>query len=373
MAAPAPTRYPFDDSDIGGEEHWRLIARNWATSGVVRDRFSELAASPVSAQRQVSIAAGEVVIDGHFGYWPAASVLDVAPNNTGNTRKDLVVVRVRRGSANRGIELDVKTGSASFPTLTQTSVVWEEALFELAVPNAFAQLSSGDITDVRPYTSPDPTGGPGSGVGLASVTQSGSAYTADKMVNRDGGVEFSTISTWWTAVTNAAVAAQTTVVYAGTQSGRMRAAANGMMVAGTLTGTSGIPVTAGSTYRGRVQVRAFSTVRQVRARLTWYDAAGVELSASNGTVSADSNSAWSTYSVEAVAPAGAAFVALQIRIDDAAINEDHFFDAAMLEQKLVPRSKLDFVDATLIDDPTNDAVRVYPSVGSEFALFTHFR
>lgn len=375
VAVQIPERYPFDGSDASDEFEWRRMARLWATSGVVRDELAELAAAPVATQRKIQIAPGQAWVDGHFGQSVNTIVLDVPANATADARKDIVVVRVRRGSGSRGMELDYRTGSsASYPAPTETEPVWETVLYQVLVPAGFSQLSSADILDVRPYTSPEVDGGSGGGGGggLSSVTAYGSQYTEDQLLNRDPSFEGVNIASFWQAITNCGLQYETSVAHSGSRSARMRAAAAGDMIAGVRVGTAGVPVTAGSTYRGTLWVRAQSSTRQVRARFNWYDAAGVFLSISNGPLSVDSAVAWSQYLVEAIAPASAAFVSLTAMVTAAAVNEDHYVDDFTLRQKLVPRSSIDF-EAYIVDDPANDRVLVSGDVGSDLALFHYCR
>ena len=150
MPTAATESYPFDTSSIATSVQWAQLFRQILPSGVFPSLLSELIASPVSGQRQVSIANGGAFIDGHYGRWDTASVLAVPANALGAARKDLVVARARRSGGTLQAELDYLTGTtAAFPTLTQTTSVWEIALFQVSPPNGFTELTAPDIEDVR--------------------------------------------------------------------------------------------------------------------------------------------------------------------------------------------------------------------------------
>ena len=74
-------------------------------------------------------------------------------------------------------------------------------------------------------------------------------------------------------------------------------------------GTSGLPVTASTSYTASVYVYSTkATITGVRVDMTWYNSAGTTLSTSGGTTTAIAASTWERRSVTATAPSTAAYV-----------------------------------------------------------------
>lgn len=107
--------------------------------------------------------------------------------------------------------------------------------------------------------------------------------------------------------------------------------ATGTAAAVTPSGLSGIPVVEGDTYTARVEVLADTVARDVRARVTWYDAAGATVGSTiSGSWVPGSTLDWVMAHYTGVAPAGAAFARVHGNAGNgaAAINEKHFLDRA---------------------------------------------
>lgn len=108
--------------------------------------------------------------------------------------------------------------------------------------------------------------------------------------------------------------------------------------AGTLTGTSGIPVVAGTTYTLSAYFRAATAARRGFVGIQWYNAAGTSISVSTTGMGADyTSTSWTRHAMTAVAPATAAFAQAYVGIDsDGAGNipplgEVHYVDSVLLE------------------------------------------
>ena len=87
--------------------------------------------------------------------------------------------------------------------------------------------------------------------------------------------------------------------------------------AGTPRGTSGIAVTPGVTYTGTASVLKGVGTRTLQLRLLWWDAGGSYLSLT----------AWTTLIATGVAPATAAFVSVETKMNDVgSINDSYYAD-----------------------------------------------
>lgn len=116
-----------------------------------------------------------------------------------------------------------------------------------------------------------------------------------------------TDTTGLAAFANCTVARTTAQFAEGTASLECTVTATGTFSAG-LSNTTWRPVTPGLTYTGFVSTRANTVGRTGRAILIWGPSSGAYASQSNGVIASNSATAWTDYSVTAVAPAGANFV-----------------------------------------------------------------
>lgn len=84
----------------------------------------------------------------------------------------------------------------------------------------------------------------------------------------------------------------------------------------------GIPAVAGRTYRLQVQLRGAGTdpIITVTAWMVWLDAAGAQISTSNGAGVATASGAWAAASVAAAAPAGTVYVRPELRVTSASVG-----------------------------------------------------
>ena len=148
----------------------------------------------------------------------------------------------------------------------------------------------------------------------------------------DNQASIETNTTGLVAHSNCVIAKTSAQAAFGTSSLSLTASSAANMSAGTLTGLSGIAVTPGETYTGRLSVRSAVTARTATAQIIWYNAAGSVISTSSGTGAADSAAAWGDRTVTAVAPAAAAFAALDLLITSPALSEVHYMDKLQIRR-----------------------------------------
>jgi len=133
---------------------------------------------------------------------------------------------------------------------------------------------------------------------------------------------------WVTFFGNTSLARSTAQFLIGTASLSLTAVAAGDMYAYTTNGVAGVPVVAGTVYTALASVRSNTTSRSVNVGIVWYDAAGVTLSTSLGSETADTSTGWTQGSCTAQAPATAARAAIQVRVTAAgAAGEVHYVDS----------------------------------------------
>lgn len=140
-----------------------------------------------------------------------------------------------------------------------------------------------------------------------------------------------TDATGWAVETNATIARSTAQFLDGAASLAITALATGASAARTNPLTTA-PVVAGKLYTATLSMRAATVARTCLARIDWYTAASVFISTSSGTGATDSTTAWTAYTVSAVAPATAAYGVVVASVNDAAqlLTEVHYVDRVSL-------------------------------------------
>lgn len=151
--------YPFDAGAGGSvtEAQWRRMVGNIGlNTGVMRGIGSEFIVTQraAGANMSVDIAAGECRIRGHVGILTTVPAnLGIDANPTGNGRIDLIVL-VLDASGNT-MYLDVVKGtpaaSPAVPALTQTSVLYQISIAQIAVAAGAVSIVTANITDVRQW------------------------------------------------------------------------------------------------------------------------------------------------------------------------------------------------------------------------------
>lgn len=144
------------------------------------------------------------------------------------------------------------------------------------------------------------------------------------------GGSFDTNITNWTAYTNCSVSRVTTPVQAGAGALSMSSTASGTMEANSPEGTSGIPVTAATTYTFVAYSRTASSTRSTSILVNWFNAAGSYLSTSVGAASTNSTSYALRYLTD-VAPANAAYASIHLRVaSTGGASEVHYWDTVTM-------------------------------------------
>jgi len=171
-------------------------------------------------------------------------------------------------------------------------------------------------------------------------------------------------TTGWTAGANATITQSATQARTGANSLRLESGAAGDMSASTLTGASGYPVTAESSYTVTIYSRAQSTGRDATVGLAFYDAAGTLIGTiAEGAAAANNNSGWTQHTLQATAPALAVTAAVIATVKaTGAAGEQVYFDDATTQPVIVSRQKINLRGA-VIDTPASNSVTYYPGGG----------
>lgn len=151
----------------------------------------------------------------------------------------------------------------------------------------------------------------------SSVTPSDSRVPT---TTTQGGALYTLNGTQWSWVT-----AQN-----GTGSMVLHTTAAATVEATTTRGTSAIPVTVGKTYTATASYRAGSTGRSVTTYIWWLNAAGAMFSSVAGNTLTDVTTGWVTSTSTAMAPVGAVYAVLAVRVAAPVIGETHYVDNASL-------------------------------------------
>lgn len=152
-----------------------------------------------------------------------------------------------------------------------------------------------------------------------------SANQASLETNTDG----------WAAVSNCAIARSTAQASTGSASLEVTATALGDAIVSTTTGTA-FAVIANSSFSALCDVRAGTTSRSCQVGIRWLTSGGATISTSYGTAGSDSNSAWTTINVTAVAPATAAKAQVFVKVVNAGAGEVHYVDKIALHAGTSP-------------------------------------
>lgn len=103
--------------------------------------------------------------------------------------------------------------------------------------------------------------------------------------------------------------------------------AAGNIVTITGTGTAGVPAAAGVFYAAMAKTASATVARSKQLAIAFYNAAGTLIgSVYPGTAVTDSTTVWTTLLAQAVAPAGTAYMALQLTVTGTAASGEVHFD-----------------------------------------------
>ncbi|SEF34416.1 hypothetical protein SAMN05421837_107379 [Amycolatopsis pretoriensis] len=155
MATTLDTYMPYDSGPGSNvtEDGWRQFARHFRGDGVIRNVGSEFRPLGDSTGMQVKVPAGECWIRGQWGSSTATKTLPIAAAHATLQRLDRVILR--NDFLNNRIELDVLTGtpgSSSYPSVTQSTAMWEIQLGQVTVPAAAVTITSGNVRAIPEYT-----------------------------------------------------------------------------------------------------------------------------------------------------------------------------------------------------------------------------
>lgn len=155
---------PYADSD------WQLLWQNIIGWGGQRANVGPLlgsgtqpndglkvqAQSPLAAA--VDVLAGAAMAHGIFYLSDATEALTVGANSSGNPRIDTVILRVDYTAQEVRLALLAGTAAATPapPTLTQSSVLWEIPLADIAVANGFTTIANSVITPRHEWVNAPP-------------------------------------------------------------------------------------------------------------------------------------------------------------------------------------------------------------------------
>lgn len=154
MAATLDSYMPYDagPGSSVSEDGWRQFAKHWRGDGVIRSMGSEFAVFGDSTGMQVKVPTGECWIQGNWGKTTVQKVLPITTAHATLQRLDLVILR--NDFVNNRIELDVKAGSAGsgvYPSLTQTSSIWEVQVGKVVVDAAVVTIAAGKVTPLQRF------------------------------------------------------------------------------------------------------------------------------------------------------------------------------------------------------------------------------
>lgn len=115
----------------------------------------DMAVSPGTGL-QVLVAEGALLVDGHVYRCSAQTALTISANTSGSTRIDRIVVEfTREGQTEEGkcvLKVSEGTPSAGAPAVLNSNATRQVSLATVTVANGASSVSSGNITDTRPYT-----------------------------------------------------------------------------------------------------------------------------------------------------------------------------------------------------------------------------
>lgn len=176
---------------------------------------------------------------------------------------------------------------------------------------AWADSPEAFITDIDEPATPTLTATADAALARVTLTVQG---RDNLLTTNQASIE--TDTTGWVALQGCTIARSTAQASHGVAS--LAATGNGAAVAdarpGTSQGLAGVAVVAGSTYTFLASVRAATTARTVEVHPVWWTSAGAFLAYGTMASAVDSTSAWTQIASTVVAPAGAAFASVEVRI-----------------------------------------------------------
>lgn len=148
----AITSFPFD-TGLVYEAQWTKMARLFRQTGVINEgnKFEVYADS---SGMLVKVKSGEAWLRGHYVQSDATETMAIDNSHATLNRIDRIVLRL--DWANNTITIAVLKGTSdatpSAPALTQTAVIWEISLAQVAIDAAVVVIDAGDVTDERTFS-----------------------------------------------------------------------------------------------------------------------------------------------------------------------------------------------------------------------------
>lgn len=164
-------------------------------------------------------------------------------------------------------------------------------------------------------------------LGYAFVDRSGVLVANDYVPSQNfPNGTFNTNAGGWAAMFGASIGRVTTPVYEGAGALRITSSTGGASGAASATGTAGVPVMGGGTYRLTAAFRAATTGRPVNPLVRWYNAAGAFVYGKSSLGVADKATDWTVWTETFVAPPNAAYMSVDMTINGSANGEIHYLD-----------------------------------------------
>lgn len=145
----AQTSYPFAGAPASTELEWSRMARRWQIDGVISDDPASTALKVTgNSTSNVTLAAGEALVNGFYYKNSADLAIAVPANGGGSTRVDRVVLRVSQ-TANSVTAVYV-TGGTSAPALAiDEADVYEMSLAQVSVAAGSSIATAANVVDQR--------------------------------------------------------------------------------------------------------------------------------------------------------------------------------------------------------------------------------
>lgn len=169
------------------QAQWQEMFQGVFTNGVMNGQLGGYVVT-VTSGLGISVATGKAIIQGFYARSDAAVPLTAGAADPTNPRIDLAVLHADLSAHTLTVQLLAGTPapSPSPPALTQTSTVWEIALYQVRVNAAQTVLTSGSLTDIRQYF----------GIGGVGIDYLASITAAQLWAPQSGAANWFEFITW---------------------------------------------------------------------------------------------------------------------------------------------------------------------------------
>ena len=147
------TDFGFPFNSVGGDRQynatvWRSYFSKLFANGVINGFADELQVTQMTVpEKKVLVSLGAIMINGAVREVGTEKELSFADNTSGSVRRDRVVAKF--DTTTRTVEFIVKQGTATAPTLTRTSNIYELSLARVELPNGYSTITDAIIVDER--------------------------------------------------------------------------------------------------------------------------------------------------------------------------------------------------------------------------------